>query len=409
MPLVQQVPDRGGILQPELVGQRAPVRVRVHRDDPVPAQRRQRGAQAHGGRGLADPAFQAEHRDPVVAAGIGVRARAASSDRRRSAADSGARTRPPVTSKIARRQPPDGALCRPGRSRSAVRLSAVTVRGDVPGGGGAPDGGGGGRRGRVSHAPRGRAPGPGRSLRHGPARTRPPIRAWPIRVPPGQHPGTRTGLVAHRSSGSAREASRFRARRRRPRARHNRFQARHSRTRRPVFVSAAIVRVRHGGLAGDAVSIRGVGSRGARPARPAVVPCGVVVVHRPVGIRGVVIVRRPVRIPGITSRRPRTTCRGAAGTQPPARRAQTRPAVPPRGGQGPRPAKLARGSPAAARKAAAAQPAPVQSAQIRPGPPDRAGLVRPPGRYPHRSRPPYRGPDHDRPRSFPSALVVVGE
>jgi len=81
---------------------------------------------------------------------IGVRARAVSSRRRRCAADSGARTRPPVTSKIARRHPPDGALCRPGRRRSVVRLSAVTVRGDVGGRSGSGWGGDGWGRGRGS-------------------------------------------------------------------------------------------------------------------------------------------------------------------------------------------------------------------------------------------------------------------
>ena len=69
VPLVQQVADRGRRFQPELVGQRAPVGVGVDRDHPVPAQRGQRGTEAHGGRGLADAAFQAQHRDPVVPAG----------------------------------------------------------------------------------------------------------------------------------------------------------------------------------------------------------------------------------------------------------------------------------------------------------------------------------------------------
>ena len=67
--LVQQVADGSGGLQPDLVGQGAPVGVGVHRDDPVPAQRGQHGAQADGGRGLADAALQAHYRDPVMPAG----------------------------------------------------------------------------------------------------------------------------------------------------------------------------------------------------------------------------------------------------------------------------------------------------------------------------------------------------
>ena len=67
--LVQQVADGGGGLEPELVGQGAPVGVGVYRDDPVPAQRGQRGAQADGGRGLAHAALQAHYRDPVMPAG----------------------------------------------------------------------------------------------------------------------------------------------------------------------------------------------------------------------------------------------------------------------------------------------------------------------------------------------------
>src|SRR5690606_39839341 len=43
-------------------------RVRVHRDDPVASQRRERRAQRRGRRGLADAALEAEHRDLVAPA-----------------------------------------------------------------------------------------------------------------------------------------------------------------------------------------------------------------------------------------------------------------------------------------------------------------------------------------------------
>ncbi len=67
--LVQQVPDGGRGLQAHLVRQRAAVGVGVHRDDPVAAQGAQCGPETDRGGGLADPALEAHHRDPVVTAG----------------------------------------------------------------------------------------------------------------------------------------------------------------------------------------------------------------------------------------------------------------------------------------------------------------------------------------------------
>jgi len=55
----------------------------------------------------------------------GVRARAMSSRRRRSAADSPGRIAPPVALKIILRQPPDGAVLRSRSRVSALRLSEV--------------------------------------------------------------------------------------------------------------------------------------------------------------------------------------------------------------------------------------------------------------------------------------------
>jgi hypothetical protein len=68
VPFVQQVPDRGGRLQPDLIRERATVGVGVDRYHPVAAERGERRAEPHRRGRLADAALKAQHRDPVVAA-----------------------------------------------------------------------------------------------------------------------------------------------------------------------------------------------------------------------------------------------------------------------------------------------------------------------------------------------------
>ena len=61
------MPDGRAGLARDPLDQRAAVRVRVHGDHPVAAQVGEHRAQRGGGRGLADAALEADHRDPVAA------------------------------------------------------------------------------------------------------------------------------------------------------------------------------------------------------------------------------------------------------------------------------------------------------------------------------------------------------
>ena len=128
-----------GGLEPDLVREGAPVGVAVHRDDPVAAQRGQGRAEADGRRGLADAALEAEHGDPVMAAGDrgpdpADQVAAAHARGRLADADEPAGRR--GTPSAASRRPVAARL--PGSSRSDVSASEVGRCASLPGAAGEP-------------------------------------------------------------------------------------------------------------------------------------------------------------------------------------------------------------------------------------------------------------------------------